>query len=187
MNQEPEIRSGTDVVSYLKDQHVHIKALFAKVEASTGKDREIAFRELRRLMAVHETAEEEIVHPVAKSRLPNGEALVAARLREENEAKKALSELEKLAIDSTEFEARLSALRAAVMAHADSEEREELDRLADLLDAKRLERLRMAVELAESVAPTRPHPGIESALANMLVGPFVAMLDRARDAIAPKN
>jgi hypothetical protein len=43
-----------------------------------------------------------------------------------------------------------------------------------------------AVAFAESIAPTRPHPGVESAAANMLVGPFAAMLDRARDAISGK-
>lgn len=37
----------------------------------------------------------------------------------------------------------------------------------------------MARKLAESTAPTRPHPGVESATANLLAGPFAAMLDRA--------
>ena len=44
--------------------------------------------------------------------------------------------------------------------------------------------MRKVVELAEAVAPTRPHPGVESRAANMLAGPFAAMLDRARDAIS---
>jgi hypothetical protein len=41
-----------------------------------------------------------------------------------------------------------------------------------------------AVRFAESTAPTRPHAGLESAGPNLLVGPFTAMLDRARDAIS---
>lgn len=48
------------------------------------------------MLAVHETAEEEIVHPAARRALPDGEAIVKARLQEENEAKKALAELERL-------------------------------------------------------------------------------------------
>jgi hypothetical protein len=40
-----------------------------------------------------------------------------------------------------------------------------------------------AVKLAESIAPTRPHPGIELAGEHLLAGPFAAMLDRARDVI----
>lgn len=181
------ISNGTDVVSFLKSQHKRIKALFGQVEAKGGKEREEAFRELRRLLAVHETAEEEIVHPAAKSNLPNGDAIVTARLREENEAKKALTELEKLDIASKEFETRLKDLERAVTGHADAEESEEFAKLGDKLDPKRLERMRKAVELAEAVAPTRPHPGIESPAANLLVGPFAAMMDRARDAIEAKK
>jgi hypothetical protein len=41
----------------------------------------------------------------------------------------------------------------------------------------------MAVQAAEALAPTRPHPGVESAKANLVAGPFASMLDRARDAI----
>jgi hemerythrin superfamily protein len=187
MNQTTTIRNGTDVVSFLKDQHARIRGLFAKVEASSGKEREESFRALRRLLAVHETAEEEIVHPAAKSALPNGESIVAARLREENEAKQVLAELEKLDLASVEFQTRFASFKGAAFAHAEAEEREEFEKLSDKLDPKRLERMRKAVEIAESVAPTRPHPGIESAMANMLVGPFAAMIDRARDAIAAKN
>jgi hypothetical protein len=40
-----------------------------------------------------------------------------------------------------------------------------------------------AVHAAEAMAPTRPHPGVESAKLNFVVGPFASMLDRARDAI----
>jgi hypothetical protein len=39
----------------------------------------------------------------------------------------------------------------------------------------------VAVKAAEAVAPTRPHPGVESAKANLAVGPVVAAFDRIRD------
>ena len=44
-----------------------------------------------------------------------------------------------------------------------------------------------AAKLAAAVAPTRPHPGVESQAANLIAGPFAAMLDRARDAITGKG
>jgi hypothetical protein len=40
-----------------------------------------------------------------------------------------------------------------------------------------------AVRAAQAIAPTRPHPGVESAKLNFAVGPFASMLDRARDLI----
>lgn len=181
------ISSGVDVVTFLKEQHEQIKAAFKQVTTSTGKDREDAFFALRRLLAVHETAEEQIVHPAARGALPGGNSIVEARLSEENEAKKVLSELEKLDVNMIEFETKLSGLASSVIAHAEAEERYEFEPLADRLDQSRLERMRKAVSFAERVAPTRPHAGVESATANMLVGPFASMLDRARDALSGKS
>src|SRR3954470_14651665 len=95
------ISSGLDVVAFLKEQHLQIKALFAEVRASSGEARSEAFNALRRLLAVHETAEEQIVHPAARKALPGGEAIVEVRLQEEKKAKVALSNLEDLPLDST--------------------------------------------------------------------------------------
>lgn len=181
------ISSGLDVVQFLKEQHEQIKAGFKQVQTSFGEERKTSFLALRRLLAVHETAEEEIVHPAARRALANGEAVVDARLQEENEAKKVLSELEDLDVDSAEFIRQFALLEASVLFHARAEEENEFEQLGMLLDGGRLESMRKAVTFAESVAPTRPHPGVESAVANMLVGPFASMLDRARDAISGKN
>jgi hemerythrin superfamily protein len=181
------IQSGHDVVGFLKNQHELVKTLFDRVMAAHGEEREKEFYALRRLLAVHEAAEEEIVHPAARRALSNGEAVVEQRLREENQAKKALAEIEELDVDSVEFENQFRILRANVIVHAESEEALEFERLETKLEPARLERMRKAAEFAEAVAPTRPHPGIESRAANLLVGPFAAMLDRSRDALSGKT
>jgi len=181
------ISSGNDVVLFLKEQHRQVEAGFEQVLGSSGPQRQAAFLALRRLLAVHETAEEEVVHPAARRALPDGNLIVDARLQEENEAKRLLAGLEDGDVDSPEFVRQLTQLQSSVLAHARAEEDDEFDRLAVALDQKELERMRKAVSLAEQVAPTRPHPGIESAVANVLTGPFVSMLDRARDALSGKS
>jgi hemerythrin superfamily protein len=181
------IDNAHDVVSFLKAQHEEIKARFQQVLGTTGEDRQAAFDDLRRLLAVHETAEEEVVHPRAKRAVTGGESIVDARLSEENKAKKMLAELEKLDVDSAEFDQRFGAFQLDVIAHAEAEERQEFTQMQLELDDEQLRRMRNAVKLAEATAPTRPHPGVESAAANMLVGPFASMMDRARDAIAGKG
>lgn len=181
------LKSHTDVVDFLVSQHEQIKSPFAATLSSSGKDREKAFVELRRLLAVHETAEEEIVHPRAKRKIPNGAALVGARLAEENEAKKVLTELEKLDADSEAFTSQLAELYDAVIDHAEHEETEEFAKLGEELSDDELERMGRAAARAEAIAPTRPHAGIESQVANLLAGPFAAMMDRARDAITSKG
>jgi hemerythrin superfamily protein len=180
------ISSGTDVVAFLKAQHEEIKALFDEVLTEQGQERQRAFFALRRLLAVHETAEEEIVHPAARSALPNGEAIVAERLKEENEAKKVLTKLETMDVDSTDFEMLFDSLQESVLMHAESEEAQEFAQLADRFDQARLKRMQTAVKVAEAIAPTRPHAGVESATMNLLTGPFAAMMDRARDAFSGK-
>ncbi|GAB3017299.1 hemerythrin domain-containing protein [Mycobacterium bourgelatii] len=181
------IQSPDDVVEFLVHQHQQIESLFDKTLAASGKQREEAFIELRRLLAVHETAEEEIVHPRVKRKIDNGDAVVKPRLEEEHEAKIRLKQLEKLDVDSAVFTNQLAELRDAVLAHAQHEEREEFTKLAEQLSNDELERMGRAAKLAEAVAPTRPHAGVESQTANLVAGPFAAMLDRARDTIVGKG
>ena len=183
------VDNARDVVAFLKAQHEQIKAGFEEVLSASGTEREEAFLQLRRLLAVHETAEEEVVHPRARKEITGGEAVVDARLQEEHEAKEVLAELEKLDVNSEEFTSKFTTFRASVIAHAEAEETQEFDQLEEALDDEQLERMRNAVKLAESTAPTRPHPAAgESAVSNMMAGPFAAMLDRARDAISrPKG
>jgi hemerythrin superfamily protein len=173
-----------DVVEFLVAQHNLIKDLFDEVlHASDTKGREKAFIDLRQLLAVHETAEEMIVHPRARREIGDGDAIVDARLEEENEAKKKLAQLENLDIGSERFITALTEFREDVVEHASKEELEEFSKLERQLDSEQLQKMARAVGAAEAIAPTRPHAGVESAAANFVAGPFASLLDRARDAI----
>jgi hemerythrin superfamily protein len=181
---ETFVQSTDDVVKFLKDQHNLIKDMFDNVlSANETKAREDAFIELRKLLAVHETAEEMVVHPRARSEIADGDSIVDARLKEEHEAKEQLSRLEKMDVGSKEFLDELRKFRDDVIDHAEHEESEEFNKLARELDSADRERLAKAVLAAEAIAPTRPHPGVESAKMNFAAGPFASMLDRARDLI----
>jgi hemerythrin superfamily protein len=181
---ETFVQSTDDVVKFLKGQHDLIKDMFEEVfSASEVKAREKAFVELRQLLAVHETAEEMVVHPYVRREVAAGEQIVDARLHEEHKAKEMLSKLENMDIGSKAFLDELAKFRDAVIDHAEREETEEFNKLERKLDAGEREKMAKAVQAAESIAPTRPHPGVESAKANFAIGPFAAMLDRARDLI----
>lgn len=182
---ETFVHSTEDVVEFLRGQHNQIKDMFDDVMyASTAKAREQAFVELRQLLAVHETAEEMVVHPRARRDIQGGDIIVDARLQEERDAKEQLSALEQMDIDSDEFLDALILFKGAVIDHAEREETEEFNKLQRDLDPDDLKRMVAAVQAAQAIAPTRPHPGVESAILNFAVGPFASMLDRARDAIA---
>ena len=178
------VQSPEEVVAFLKAQHDLIEDMFDEVlSASDPKAREKPFIELRQLLAVHETAEEMIVHPRVRREFEGGDAIVDARLKEEHDAKEQLSKLENLDITSQQFIDEFTKLRDAVLEHAEHEENEEFPRLQQKLDADELKQMATAVKAAEAIAPTRPHPGVESAKLNFALGPFASMLDRARDAI----
>ncbi|MFH8370083.1 hemerythrin domain-containing protein [Streptomyces sp. NPDC018031] len=164
-------------------QHGDIRNLFDEVEHTAGDERRDAFRRLVRLLAVHETAEEEVVHPSARGAFDGSEQTVADRLEEERQAKEKLSRLDEMDTDDPTFVPTLLSLRTEVMEHARAEERYEFTQLRRHLEPERLARMAKAVKAAEATAPTRPHPGVESAGKNVALGPMAATVDRTRDAV----
>ena len=178
------IQSPDEVIAFLKAQHNLIEDMFDQVLLATNpKAREEPFVHLRQLLAVHETAEEMVVHPRVRREVDAIDSIVDARLEEEHEAKELLSRIEKIDITSQQFIDELTKLRDAVLDHAQHEEKYEFPKLQEELDADELKRLTTAVRAAEAIAPTRPHAGVESAMLNFAVGPFASMVDRVRDLI----
>ncbi|WP_308295389.1 hemerythrin domain-containing protein [Streptomyces sp. PSAA01] len=172
-----------DVVALLMRQHGEIRNLFDEVERATGDGRREALRRLVRMLAVHETAEEEVVHPVARRSFDGGEGVVEDRLREEKQAKEKLSRLDGMDTADAGFLPLLRELRTEVMAHARAEERYEFVQLRRRTDAGQLAAMAKMVKAAEATAPTHPHPGVETAAKNIAAGPMAAVVDRARDTI----
>jgi len=171
-----------DVIDLLVSQHNEIKALFARVRSGVGEPKRQAFQDLVRLLAIHEAAEEQVVHPAARA--DAGDAVVDARLHEEDQAKHTLSELYDLGVDAADFDARFAAFERDVLTHATHEEQQEFPELRRSTDPGRLRTMAGAVRAAEAIAPTRPHPAAgESAVGNTLLGPPVAVFDKVRDAV----
>ncbi|MET7460263.1 hemerythrin domain-containing protein [Nonomuraea sp. NPDC005501] len=179
----PETMEETDVIDLLQAQHAMIRDMFDEVETAGPQERGEAFTRLVRLLAVHETAEEEIVHPYARKVIDGGEGVVDERLAEEREAKELLQQMDKDGPDAPDFLERLAVLRAAVTAHARSEERYEFAKLRAETSPAERRAMSAGVKAAEAMAPTHPHPGVESATKNILVGTPTAMMDRIRDVI----
>jgi iron-sulfur cluster repair protein YtfE (RIC family) len=170
-----------DVLDLLYRQHEEIRRLFADVEQAGADERSSLFHELVRLLSVHETAEQELVHPAIRDL--GGADVVDARVGEEHRATELLSTLTDMGTEAEGFDTLLAQLREDVLAHAEHEEQAEFPILRQGTPRERLVSLAGAVRAAERIAPTRPHPGVESPAANLLLGPPLAIMDRARDAI----
>jgi hemerythrin superfamily protein len=180
MTQRPETMPETGAVALLMRQHEEIRRLCRKVESNTGERRAEAFDRLRRLLAVHETAEEQIIHPLVRNSVPRGDEIVDARLEEERRGKRMLRDLERMGTSDPSFTPMFARFRVAVFEHAEREETEEFPALRRRGEAE-LRGLAAAIKAAEAMAPTHPHPGVESALSNMVFGGVVSVADRTRD------
>jgi len=170
------------VIAAVQRDHREIEQLFATVESTRGDARREAFEDLVRKLAVHETAEEEVVHPLAKD--VGADDVAQDVLAEEDEAKTALSNLDGMDVTSADFGSQLEQFKSEVIAHATHEEREEHPRIMANTEPEKLEKLERVFEMAEKTAPTRPHPSApESRAGNLALGPILAVTDRVRDAL----
>lgn len=173
-----------DAIEFLLRQHKEVESLLDAVEHATADTRQANFDELRELLAVHETAEEIILRPVTRSAVPGGDAIADARMGEENQAKHVLSKLEKLDANSTEFIALFAGFANDVRKHANNEESDEFPLVKQHQSAEDRLALGANLERMEGLAPTHPHPSARSTAANVVLGPFAAMVDRVRDALS---
>lgn len=106
-----------------------------------------------------------------------GRRLIAAALR-------LLTELEKLGPADPGFDTQFVTVRESVEEHARQEELHELPLLQQLHDEGTRQTMAKAFQAAEAIAPTHPHPhGPDGMVGNLVVGPFVSVVDRVRDAI----
>jgi hypothetical protein len=169
-----------DVTSVLREQHAGIRRAFVRA-GLPGPGRAGEFRRLVRMLAEHEAAEEAHVHPAVRRAGRGGVA--AARVGEEERAKRLLARLWRAGPHARGYLLMLAVLGWRVLRHAAREEREEFPVLDGLGPARRRV-LAAEVYLARELAPTRPHPRVNGELGNKLAVPVFGPADRIRDVAA---
>lgn len=173
-----------DAIDFLLEQHQQVEKLIDQIKTASSESRSELFDQLREMLAVHETAEELVLRPVTKSTGDEGKRIAQERIAEENEAKQALADLEKLDPESEAFLTEFGAFAADVLEHATNEEQQEFPLVRRDNDADRLAKLGSMMAKVEKVAPTHPHPSAKSAPVTLALGPFASIIDRTRDAIS---
>jgi len=181
MSAEATTMSAT---ALLRQQHESVKQMFDELLAANGAQRTELFGCLRATLATHETAEEIVVYPRLRKLGAEGDSVADSRIAEEDEAKKVLAQLEKLDADSSEFDLMIREFHNAVLEHAEAEESSVFPLLEQSVDGAELQQMADRIKKAERMAPTHPHPhGPNTALGNMVIGPFAKMVDLVRDAM----
>ena len=167
------------LVALLTRQHADLAELLATLQDSTGEQRSELFLELRGRLAVHEAAEQVLVHALTDRELPGGHAIASARRDEEARAGNIVSELEQFAVDDAAFSERLRRLASALATHAEHEEVEELPRLQRQLGPDTLQQVAAELRQAQEAAAAR--------IVALRPRSFVAMLEVAREAITQRD
>lgn len=149
---EPGARpdAGWDIVNRLTEQHDRIEHQFRHTLQVSADARRTAFGRLARLIAVHETIEEEIVHPLTRRCDPDGH-LADHLLAAEHQISDALADTVR-ADAAAEPAAAVRALQDMMRAHIRQEEHEEFARLRRFVPADELRGLADAVRVAEEAA-----------------------------------
>lgn len=183
MSTETEDR---DVVDILTADHREFLALTARVlEAGSPEERrdlaDTAIAEVVR----HAVAEEMYVYPAMEKYLPNGTEEVEHDKEEHAELEEIMKQIEGADADDPRFLDLVRTMHDNLDHHIKDEEREQFPELRARIPREELVELGRKVEMAKSVAPTRPHPGAPNAeLFHKMVGPGVGMVDRLRDKLS---
>jgi len=131
-----------NVVNVLKQDHRTVEKLFADFKES--KDRSVVDQICDEL-DVHTRAEEQIVYPVLRSDVPDGEGLADHAEEEHAEARQLIGRIRQTT-DEEHLEELVTELEGAIQEHVSDEEGEVFPKMESAIDASRLEQMGAEVE-----------------------------------------
>ena len=178
--------ANRDGIQVLKDEHRRMIELFQEIEETplSADRRKAVFEQVSTALSVHAMAEEELLYPLMRRSIPDGDAMVDHALDEHQTVKETLARLEKMSADNLDFEGELRTLMANVREHIKEEEGELLPLLQQHVDQKTIDALGPQLQAAEAMAPTRPHPNAPNTPpGNVLAGAGAMIVDKARDVV----
>lgn len=156
-----------DVIAVIAAQHEHVKKLLEAVRQETGQRRATAFHTLRLTLALHETAEEQAIHPQALHQLGPNDRAATNRIAEEQTAGQSIAALELTEVDSEQFNYTFGHLAASVADHAAAEESDEWPALYHITDPAVINAMLQQMRAVTHLAEDRSAPGIEATFSEM--------------------
>jgi hemerythrin-like domain-containing protein len=188
----------TDVFDVLSADHAEVKQMLTQLES--GPSRSAGAREAQldarakvaeQLIiesSKHEAVEEQYFWPTVRERVSMGDELADHAIAQEDEAKRVLARLDKIAPSDPEFDDLLTKFIPAAREHIAFEETQVWPALRHELSAAEAEHLGAKLTDAKKTAPTRPHPSTPASPGVLkTAGPAVAMADQVRDAMTGRG
>lgn len=157
-----------DVIAVIRPQHEHVKTLLEAVRQQSGQRRAAAFHTLRLTLALHETAEQQAIHPLALRQLGAHDRAANDRVAEEQTAGQTIGSLELVDVDSDQFNATFGHLAASVTEHAAAEEADEWPALRQITDPPVIKAMVEQMRAVTRLAGDPSAPGIRATFAEMV-------------------
>ncbi|MBD0863469.1 hemerythrin domain-containing protein [Gordonia sp. zg691] len=179
---EEELGGRNSVLSRQKRDHVELDRLIGEAESSSGPARAAVVNELCRLVFPHAFAEEAVLWPAIRRRLPDGEKLTLQIEKEHQTINELFTSLETLDVDSEEHHRLFGEIVRWLREDVRDEEDVLLPRLQEVSTPAELVRLGTYWQVVRSTAPTRPHPVVaRRPPGNVVAAAPLSALDRMRD------
>lgn len=137
------------LLAVMRRQHVRIAALVDAVMTTGETRRPDAVRRLLAYLALHESAEQSLVHPLGLA-VGVDVSAVRQRVAEEHEISAVVSRLERLDCSSVDFMIQFGLLDEALRAHVEAEERVEVPAIAERASPHDLDRIADSLALVDS-------------------------------------
>jgi hemerythrin-like domain-containing protein len=173
-----------DAIELLTTDHGEVDQMFAQLESlPDGQQKEDLVREVIKELSVHAAIEEQILYPVMRRSLNDGDSKVEEAIDEHQKVKETLAAIERTD-SSAQRQQHLQALMNDVRHHVKEEERELFPELRAAVSEQELRQIGSELAAAKKMAPTHPHPDAPNTPPGNLVGGVAAaVMDKARDAI----
>jgi hemerythrin superfamily protein len=180
---ETVTEQNQDAIELITSDHRWVDTLFeALVAESSAGNRNSLKEEIVMSLSRHAAAEEQLLYPLARRRLGDGDPLVESALDEHQALKEALQAWDKMSAEDETFMVQAEQVQSLVQEHVEEEENVLLPKLSAAATAEELTELGTLLATAERMAPTRPHPGAPNRPPfNVVTGLTSAVIDKMRD------
>lgn len=158
--------TGSAVTTIIHAQHLDVGRLLETIGETNGETRARQFHDLRVSLAAHEAAEELAVHPRCATGADAN--VVAERVAEERDAAEAMRRLEKLPLDSAEFDTSFREFAESVHAHAQAEQAVEWPIIEAIDDPRSVDEMATTMRAVFELTASADQPGAIASFADIL-------------------
>jgi hemerythrin-like domain-containing protein len=184
MNTQYEEGFGLPIENLIVQDHTLIKTVYDKFKTCSSKEEAEKWRnELVYEIARHSIAEEIILYPLMRKKLPDGETLYQNSIKEHHEVKQSLYKAQGIDPFSEDFKKKVNDVMDLLMKHIQKEEKEILPSLTKNVSEEERIKAGNSFSRRKLIVPTRPHTMVPESppSLNSILGLLTSPIDKFRD------